>query len=438
MDCDQALALLCARLEGALPPTDGAALDAHLSGCASCRAAADALRDQDADLRQAFAPRRLAAAAVAERVLARLPKLVPTPRRNGRWPWTVMLLSAAAGFLLAVALFRPWERTPPTKTAPEVVRKEEPKEQLRLAVATGPVEALPAGKDTWEAVPGGGSVEVGCRVRTPAGVRCEFRCADGSEVRLNSDSELSLHSGRDMTLARGQMLASVTPAAAPFRVTVDDATVTALGTQFDLWRQPEETKLTVLEGSTRVQGGGAEDVVHQGWAATIVKGQVTDKRPEDDLILATRWVHEILVLKGRRNEELARRVDDLFARVGREKLASWDEEEIRSLGDHCVLPLTRYLQAKGPRDNEEQRHRAARILADLAQPWSISDLIGLLDDEDPDVRFWAAKGLARLTCGVRVCSPDVWKTGAPPELAEQRKEWHRWWEEHKDRIPKGP
>src|SRR4051812_14541278 len=124
MDCDQALALLCARLDGALPPADGPGLDAHLAGCAACRAAADALREQDADLRRAFAPRRRAAVAVAERVLARLPPKVPAPRRNGRRPWAAMLLSAAAGFLLAVGVFRPWERTPPPRTGPDVVKKE--------------------------------------------------------------------------------------------------------------------------------------------------------------------------------------------------------------------------------------------------------------------------------------------------------------------------
>jgi ferric-dicitrate binding protein FerR (iron transport regulator) len=437
MDCDQALALLCARLDGALPAADGPALDAHLAGCAACRASADALREQDAELRRAFAPRRRAAAAVAERVLARLPAKAPAPRPNGRRAWAAMLLSAAAGFLLAVGLFRPWERTPAVQTGPGVV-KEQPKEQLRLAVATGPVEALPAGKDAWQAVAGGDSVAVGCRVRTPAGVRCEFQCADGSEVRLNSDSELAVRSGREMTLARGQMLASVKAAPAPFRVTVDDATVTALGTQFDLWRLPGQTTLTVLEGSTRVQGGGGEDVVDKGWAATIVKGQVTAKRQEDDLIQATRWVHEILVLKGRRNEELAQRVDDLFARIGQSKLEFMDEQEIRSLGDHCVLPLTRYLQSNRMADEPDKRHRAARILADLAQPWSIGDLIRLLDDDDAEVRFRAAKGLARLTCGVPTCSPDAWKTMTPDEVAEQRKKWHQWWEEHKDRIPQGP
>src|SRR5262245_7042908 len=105
MDCDQALALLSARLDGELDAADAAALDAHLRDCPGCRAAEQGLRQDDADLRRAFAPRREAAAAVAERVIARLPARPANGRR--RLPWLPMLLSAAAGFLLAAVVFRP-------------------------------------------------------------------------------------------------------------------------------------------------------------------------------------------------------------------------------------------------------------------------------------------------------------------------------------------
>jgi hypothetical protein len=47
------------------------------------------------------------------------------------------------------------------------------------------------------------------------------------------------------------------------------------------------------------------------------------------------------------------------------------------LGDHCVLPLTRYIQSERSRGpgRQSKRASAARILADLPQPWSIPDLL---------------------------------------------------------------
>src|SRR5207302_11051128 len=105
----------------------------------------------------------------------------------------------------------------------------------------------------------------------------------------------------------------------------------------------------------------------------------------------------ILILKGRNNKELARRIDGLLAQIGATKTSFLSEEEIRALGDHCVLPLTRFLESDRYRGDAGKRHVAANILADLAQPWSIPDLIILLRDNDGEVRYHAARGLARLT-----------------------------------------
>jgi ferric-dicitrate binding protein FerR (iron transport regulator) len=472
MNCEQALPLISAQLDGAASPADQAALEAHLQECGGCRASAEALQAQHADLRRAFAPRRRAAAAVAERVIARLrtqapvalstegrqagstegrqaappPSTgatlrVPAPRRppgkrHFRIPWLPMLLSAAAGFLVAVLVFRPWERAQqPETVTPQVVEKA--KERVRLAVTTGAVDVLPPGKDTWQAINGGDLVEVGCKVRTPAQVRCEFRCADDSEVRLNGDTELTFRTGRQLALDRGQILASVSAVAEgerPFQVQMDDASVTALGTQFDLARQPDEAVLTVLQGTTQVEAGGNQEIVKKGQGVKIARGQMTPKYPVKDLVRATRWVHEILVKKGRDNPELEKRVDDLLAQIGDAKMAFLTEPEIRSLGDHCVLPLTRFIQSdRAPQKPELKRRRqeAARILADLAQPWSIPDLIQMLTDQDGKVRFYAASGLQRLTTETQGCNPEDWRNQKKPETQEA---WLKWWEENKERF----
>src|SRR5262249_35136250 len=138
-------------------------------------------------------------------------------------------------------------------------------------------------------------------------------------------------------------------------------------------------------------------LVRSGEAATIINGQIDHKDQVRELALATSWVHGILILKSRDNKELAKRLDDILAQIGQGKAEFMAENEIRSLGDHCVLPMTRYIQPERSQANRNKRQMAARILSDLAQPWSIPDLIKLLADDDKDVRYQAAKALRRLT-----------------------------------------
>src|SRR5260370_13361506 len=108
MDCEQALALLTADIDRETQPDESVRLRAHLQECAACRASADAFRLQDAHLRRLFASRRRAAAGVADRVIARL--VAPPVPRGRRLPWLPILVAAAAGFLLALLDFPPFER----------------------------------------------------------------------------------------------------------------------------------------------------------------------------------------------------------------------------------------------------------------------------------------------------------------------------------------
>src|SRR5262249_21010965 len=121
MQCDDAQNLLNARADGELGADDEQALNAHLAECAQCQSAAEALKVVDTDLRRAFAPRRDAATRLAENTLATVraagtesaslaPPVSLEPRSSEpRFAWSQLLVGLAAGFLLAVVLFRPWE-----------------------------------------------------------------------------------------------------------------------------------------------------------------------------------------------------------------------------------------------------------------------------------------------------------------------------------------
>jgi len=195
----------------------------------------------------------------------------------------------------------------------------------------------------------------------------------------------------------------------------------------------------VLQGSIKVKESNNEQIVATGEQLSIVDGKISKDRIYD-LALAATWVNELLAMKGRDNQELGQRVNDLLARIGRTKMEEMYEGEIRALGDHCVLPLSRYIQSdlsKGP-DQQYRRVTAARILSDVAQPWSIPELIALLADRDADVRYYAALGLKRLTAQTQGRSPEEWRDLPVAQTRENYQRWQTWWEKNKNRYPAGP
>jgi hypothetical protein len=263
-------------------------------------------------------------------------------------------------------------------------------------------------------------------------------------VRLGASSELGLVSARGFELAGGTVWSRVVPGPAPFSVEARRAgtVVTALGTEFEVVASGAEARILVLSGRTRVtsgRGGELMGILERGEEMRVEGGVVRERGAVRDLLLATRWMHELLVLKGRDHPELVARVDDLFAQIGEQKMAYLYEGEIRALGDHCALPMTRYIQSPRSSDAPGKRVTAARILADVAQPWSIPDLIELLGDEDRRVSFQALRALYRLSSRpARVASESAWGDLAEAAVDAERASWRRWWEENRERFPAGP
>ena len=129
---------------------------------------------------------------------------------------------------------------------------------------------------------------------------------------------------------------------------------------------------------------------------------------------------------------------DLFARIGKTKVSYLLEDEIRSLGDHCVLPLRSYLLSAGSRQEPKKRALAARILSDVTQPWFVPEFIDLLMDEDGEIRYYAATGLARLTQRNFGTSAEAWRDDSANERALHHARWRNWWDEKSSDYPGGP
>jgi hypothetical protein len=458
MTCDQAANLLSRRLDGDLAgdDADALALDAHLAECAECRATAEALQLQDAALVRAFAPRRAAAQAVVERLA---PALAPRrPRRSRLW---VPLASAiAAGILLAAVLLRPRDVAP---TAPPVAQ---------VTLTTGNVFTCPSHVLEWRPVTAGTTLTDGSRVRTAAAARLELRLADGAQVRLNGSTEARLVTGPAVELKSGQLWSAVPEQARPLRVTVppetDAARRTALvaltppGAKTDFACTGTAAVLTAVQGSaTVIDRTGGETEVPAGEAATLSDGVPAARCTSTDVLLATRWLDDLLVLKGRDDPELAARVSELLSRIKSESAAtrpavtgqvgppgapstgpstgpstapvspSTFEQLLRAQGDRWSEPMACYVQSPQSRADRDKRLTAARLLADLAPPSAIPDLIELLGDADGEVRLHAARALHRLTGQTLGTSPEQSARETGASIGQAQKKWRAWWERNK-------
>lgn len=434
MDCQQIQTEIGRLVDGELTAEERSAIDAHLAGCADCRAVCDGVRIDDARLLRAFAPRRRAAAALADRVIERLKNdRLKNDRLAGETPaigqhrrrlrtWSIPLMAAAAGFLLAVIVIKsplaPWRKPvePPALSF------------ARLAVATGPTEMRTPGEIPWFTCPVSGQLSAGDSVRTSAEARCELQASDGTQIRLAQNTEVQLPQPRRVKLSRGELYSCVTPDGGPFQVETPEAKIAATHGKFNLSCSAGEASLTVVEGSVSVECKSGTRQVEQGEQVRLVDGRALATVPVNDPLQATAWINDLLILKGADNPELAERLNDILAQIGQTKVSYLYEEEIRRLGSRAALPLVRYVESPRSRANAASRQTAARLAADLADSGLIGDLIRLLADDDPRIRVFAAAALERLTGKNQGRPAAAWQDdleACRPAIDA----WRAWWRE---------
>jgi transmembrane sensor len=108
---------------------------------------------------------------------------------------------------------------------------------------------------------------------TDVGERRSLTLADGSTVDLNARSKLRVEFNkqeRRVSLLAGQALFQVAKdKKRAFIVASGDATVRAVGTQFDVYRRESGTTVTVLEGRVAVYSTAAIEAATQGSASTL-------------------------------------------------------------------------------------------------------------------------------------------------------------------------
>ncbi len=255
-------------VDGRLPADVVARVDAHLTVCAACRREVDWLRaalSRD----EWVAPPQRASAAVrrAFREQARpAPMLLDPIRALFRRPLGWALGFAALALLVAsVFLFQTWRTTEVAQVA-------------RLSDVNGVVEVLPAGEATWRVGANDNELRSGDRLRTQSGASATLTYFEGSEVRLEGDTEFSLvrlssrPDGQTPTIIAGQTrgftIHTVRPLPADtarYEVDAPGAMITVRGTVFSVSVGDRGAlDVSVSEGAVAISGVDGPALVSAG------------------------------------------------------------------------------------------------------------------------------------------------------------------------------
>lgn len=215
----------------------------------------------------------------------RLDELSPIERQELA-DWLKVAPTHAAAF----ASLRRNLRDPALLDAIETVRDATPAAPLRVArrqgrwglIAAGLV-VLAGGAALGLRLPPGAPKAAPIVLATAIGARSDYTLADASVVHLNADTQASILYGkasRDVQLHKGDAMFDVAKNPhRPFNVTAGDATVTAVGTRFEVERVSDAVEVRVFEGAVRVTRVNSEPrLVAKGEWLLLASNQTTAGR----------------------------------------------------------------------------------------------------------------------------------------------------------------
>ncbi len=148
-------------------------------------------------------------------------------------------------------------------------------------------------------------IGIATRHVTAIGEMQDITLADGSNLRLNTDSEIKVRIGanrREVELQRGEALFTVAhDAARPFVVRAGAGSIQDLGTRFAVYVQPDRVEVSVLQGKVKIKNNHGDTAPF----ATLAAGEATayDARGlpvpgfAGDVEAATAWLDGTVVFK---------------------------------------------------------------------------------------------------------------------------------------------
>jgi len=145
------------------------------------------------------------------------------------------------------------------------------------------------------------------------GDRQTIMLADGSNLELNTESEVRVHFNhwrRQVELIKGEAFFTVRhDAERPFEVRAGSGLIRDIGTAFEVYRQPNQVIVAVQEGIVEVQASTTRRLTAGQQLAYNEKGEFQDMQSQDIAVL-TAWRQGQLIFRNRR-------LDDVLAELSR-------------------------------------------------------------------------------------------------------------------------
>lgn len=310
----------------------------------------------------------------------------------------------------------------------------------KLAIAIGPVDVKGPGDADFKPLATGAEIEAKSWIRTGAKSKASVDFADGTELRINENSEILIDDPRHFEIKVGQVfLSSARSLQNPFTFKTQFSPVEFSGGSLDLafiHRDPNDpavktisrtvTSVRVLEGTASVGSRRYTQKVTTGYWCTLVDATLNTPDQIGDPTIPTRWVHEILLKRGKGTPEIETRLQNMLQMLGRYKEGEEDLSDAgyRSLGEFAPPYLVaNYLKYPPTAQETTRRRAAAKIVAELGTRAQVPALVALLQDPDALVRVPAAKGLERLT-GTNLKFDETYWKGEKPDAGQ--KAWDDW------------
>jgi hypothetical protein len=309
-----------------------------------------------------------------------------------------------------------------------------PRGVAMVGVLVGTVESRPSSDPAWKLLAAGGVVEADSWVKTGPKSKVTLDFPDGTEIRVNENTELHVQAARKLSLKLGRIYATVSNGA-PFTAATEFSAMETEAARFDLeFRIRDEndpdrkkvsrtvTTIAILEGKVKTPSRKYTQVVTAGYWCTLVDAQLNTPDPIANDTTLTAWTHELLT-RPKDAAEVQARTQTILNDLGHVKENDPCEAALRALGERSAGPVLTYLKYPASPIDGPRRRAAARVMGDVAPASSANDLAALLKDTEPDVRVHAARGLKRLS-GQDLGLDEAFWRGA--KSADGHKAWADW------------
>ena len=187
----------------------------------------------------------------------------------------------------------------------DALKRSEPRAGRRPGWSIKPALRAMLGLTGAAILLGGGYLATAPRgYTTEVGEQRTLQLSDGSTLMLDTASKVTVAiSGkrRELRLVRGQAMFDVAhDPARPFVVVAGDTSITALGTRFDVRREQDGARVTLLRGAVEVRAAAKSG--ERTWRLSPGQGlstqQLTPKVASIDTEAATSWTRRQLIFRG--------------------------------------------------------------------------------------------------------------------------------------------